>query len=229
MAGHDDCTERGEGEENETEGGVDEAEEGRADAVGHEANDEDQRGEPGHQPGGDHQDSPPGGVGAQDGMGEGEPVGGDADPVNHGGGVEDGQGGARGDIAGQMRGDGAFVPAFASSGVGSQGFLDGADKEVEPQRQQDDHADGREDGPESRVGQVGEEIVAAEEDQGEEDQVAGDGADSAGEGTAPTADHAAADGQHVDRAHRRGRRQSHEVCGRKYVDVGDERHVTADR
>jgi len=57
MAGHDDCTERGEAEENDAEGGVDEAEEGRADAVGHEANDEDQRGEPGHEPGGDHQDS----------------------------------------------------------------------------------------------------------------------------------------------------------------------------
>ena len=86
--------------------------------------------------------------------------------------------------------------------VGPQGLLDGADKEVDPQRKQDDYADARQDGPESRVGQVGKEIVTAEEDQGEEDQVAGDGADSAGEGTAPTADHAAADGQHVDRAHR---------------------------
>ena len=37
-------------------------------------------------------------------------------------------------------------------------------------------------------------VVPAEEDQGEENQVAGDGTDSAGEGTAPTADHAAADG-----------------------------------
>ena len=155
MAGHDYCTERGEGKEDEAEGGVDEAEEGRADAVGHEANDEGQRGEPGHQAGGGHQDSPPGGVGAQDGMGEGEPVGGDADPVNHGCGVEDGQGDSVGDIGDQMRGDGAFVPAFASAGVGPQGFLDGADKEVDPQRKQDDHADGREDGLESRVGQVG--------------------------------------------------------------------------
>ena len=52
-------------------------------------------------------------------------------------------------------GDGALVPAFASAGVGPQGFLDGADKEVEPQRKQDDHADGREDSLESRFGQVG--------------------------------------------------------------------------
>jgi hypothetical protein len=34
MAGQDYGTERGEGEEDEAEGGVDEAEEGRADAVG---------------------------------------------------------------------------------------------------------------------------------------------------------------------------------------------------
>ena len=61
------------------------------------------------------------------------------------------------------------VPAFAGSSVGPQGFLDGADKEVEPQRQQDDYADSRQDGLESRVGQVGKEIVTAEEDQGEED------------------------------------------------------------
>ena len=124
-----------------------------------------------------------------------------------------------------MRGDGAFIPVFASAGVGPQGLLDGADKEVDPQRKQDDDADARQDGPESRVGQIGKEIVTAEEDQGEEDEVAGDGADSAGEGMAPTADQAAADGQHVDRAHGRGRRQSHEKCGRKYVDVGDEHHV----
>src|ERR1700683_1741594 len=44
---------------------------------------------------------------------------------------------------------------------------------------------------------------------------------------APTADHAAADGQHVDRSHRRGRRQSHQKCGREHVDVG-EHHVAAD-
>lgn len=62
-----------------------------------------------------------------------------------------------------MRGDGAFVPALAGSSVGPQGFLDGADKEVGPQRKQDDHTDGREDGPENRVGQVGEEIVTSEE------------------------------------------------------------------
>jgi len=46
---------------------------------------------------------------------------------------------------------------------------------------------------------------------------------------APTADYAAADGQHVDRSHRRGSRQSHQECGRKHVDVGDEHHVAADR
>ena len=113
--------------------------------------------------------------------------------------------------------------------VGSQRFLDGPDKEVDPQRQQDDHADGLQDSLEIWVGRVGEEIVTAEEDQGEEDQVAGNGADCAGEGAAPTADHAAADGQHVDRAHRRGRRQPHEKCGREYVDVGDEHHVATDR
>jgi hypothetical protein len=128
-----------------------------------------------------------------------------------------------------VRRDGAFIPAFASAGVNPQWFLDDADKEVEPQRKQNYPADGREDGMESRAGQVGEEIVTAEERQGEEDQVAGDRADSAGEGMVPTTDHAAADGQHVHRAHRRGRRQTHEVCGRKYMDVGDKHHVTADR
>ena len=50
-----------------------------------------------------------------------------------------------------------------------------------------------------------------------------------GEGMAPAANHAAADGQHVDRAQRCGRRQSHEVCARKYVDVGDEHLLTVDR
>src|SRR6266481_2437855 len=44
---------------------------------------------------------------------------------------------------------------------------------------------------------------------------------------APTADHAAADGQHVDRTHRRGRRQSHQECARKHADVGAEHHVAA--
>ena len=47
-----------------------------------------------------------------------------------------------------MRGDGAFVPVLASAGVGPQGLLDGADKEVDPQRKQDDYADGRQDCPE---------------------------------------------------------------------------------
>ena len=66
MPGQDYCTERGEAEEDKAEDGVDEAEEGRADAVGDEANDDDQRGEPGHQAGAGHQDSPPGGAVAQD-------------------------------------------------------------------------------------------------------------------------------------------------------------------
>ena len=44
MAGRDHGTESGEAEEDKAEDIVDEAEEGRADAVGHEANDDDQRG-----------------------------------------------------------------------------------------------------------------------------------------------------------------------------------------
>ena len=68
-----------------------------------------------------------------------------------------------------MRGDGAFVPVLASAGVGLQGILGGADKEVDPQRKQDDYADGRQDGLERRVGQVGKEVVPPEEDQREED------------------------------------------------------------
>ena len=84
MAGHEHCAESAEGEEDDAEGGVDEAEESRSDAVGHEANDEDERGEPSHQAGGGHQDSPSGSLGSKDGMGKGKPVGGDADPVNHG-------------------------------------------------------------------------------------------------------------------------------------------------
>lgn len=82
---------------------------------------------------------------------------------------------------------------------------------------------------ERRVGQIGKEVVPPDEDHREKDEIAGDGTDSAGEGMAPTADHAAADGQHVNGAHRRGRRQSHQECGRKHVDVGDERHVAAER
>ena len=118
MVGHNYCTEGGEGEEDEAEGGVDEAEEGRAEPVRHEANDEGQRGEPGHQTGGGHQDSPHGGFGTEDRMSEGEPIGADADPVNHCCGVEDGQGASGGDIGGQMRRDGAFVPVFPSARVG---------------------------------------------------------------------------------------------------------------
>ena len=81
MAGQDDCAECGEAEEDRADDGVDEAEEGRADTVGHEANDDDQRSEPSHQAGGDHQDSPSGGLGTEDGMGKGKPVGGDANPI----------------------------------------------------------------------------------------------------------------------------------------------------
>jgi len=165
MSGEDYGAERGEGEKDEAEDGVDQAEEGGPDAVGYEANGDDQHGEPSHEAGGDHQDSPHGGFGAEDGMGEGEPVGGDTDPVDHACRVEDGQAGGGGDIGGQMLGDGAFVPVPAGAGVGPQGFLDGADKEVEPQRKQDDYADGRKDGLKSRIGQVGKDIVTAEEDQ----------------------------------------------------------------
>src|SRR6476660_4284066 len=91
MVGHKYCTEHGEGEEDEAEGAVDEAEEGRTEAVRHEAYNEGQRSEPGHQACSGHQDSPPGGFGAEDGMGEGEPIGGDADPVIHCCRVEDRQ------------------------------------------------------------------------------------------------------------------------------------------
>jgi hypothetical protein len=55
FAGQDYCTELGDNAED----GVDDAEEDRADAVGDEANDDDQRLEPRHQAGGGHQDSPP--------------------------------------------------------------------------------------------------------------------------------------------------------------------------
>jgi len=90
MAEEDYCAERGEPEKDQAEDGVDEAEEGWAYSVGEEANDKDQRGEPSHQPGGHHQDSPRGGSGAQDRLGKGEPVRSDADPVNHGQGIEHG-------------------------------------------------------------------------------------------------------------------------------------------
>ena len=81
MAGQDHGTESGEAEEDKAEDSVDEAEEGRADAVGHESNDYDQRGEPSHQAGGRHQDSPPGGFRAEDGIGKGEPARGADGPV----------------------------------------------------------------------------------------------------------------------------------------------------
>jgi hypothetical protein len=71
MAGQDYCTKRGEANEDKTENGVDEAKKDRAYAVWDEANDGDERGEPGHQAGGGHQDSPPWGAVAQDQMGEG--------------------------------------------------------------------------------------------------------------------------------------------------------------
>jgi len=50
-----------------------------------------------------------------------------------------------------MRRDGAFVPVLASAGVGPQGVLDGADKEVDPERKQDYASDGRQDGLERRL------------------------------------------------------------------------------
>ena len=78
------CAERGEAKENKAENGVDEAEEEGADALGDEAYEDDQHGEPGHQAGGGHQDSPPGGAVAQDCMSEREPVGGNTNPVNYG-------------------------------------------------------------------------------------------------------------------------------------------------
>src|ERR1700730_3087761 len=62
MAGQDYCTERGEANEDKAEDSVDEAKEDRPDAVGDEANDDNQRGEPRHQAGGGHEDSPPGGA-----------------------------------------------------------------------------------------------------------------------------------------------------------------------
>ena len=84
MAGYDNGAIRGEAKKDDAEDGIDEAEEGRTNSLRGEANDNDQRGEPGHQACGHHQDSPPWGFGAQDGMGKREPVRCDADPVNHG-------------------------------------------------------------------------------------------------------------------------------------------------
>ena len=84
MAGQDYSAERREANQEKAEDGVDEAEEGRADAVGDEANNNDQRGEPGHQACGGHQDSPHGSAIAQDRMSEGKPVGGNANPVKYG-------------------------------------------------------------------------------------------------------------------------------------------------
>lgn len=66
VAGQDYCTERSEAKEDKAQDSVDETEEDRANAVGDEANDDDQRGEPGHQAGGGHQDSPHRGAVAQD-------------------------------------------------------------------------------------------------------------------------------------------------------------------
>ena len=128
-----------------------------------------------------------------------------------------------------MRGDGLFVPVLASTGKGPHGVLDGADKDVDPKRKQDDYADGLQDGLERGVRQVRKEVVPPDEDDRKKDEIAADGTDSTGEGMAPTADQTAADGQHVNRAHRRGSRQSHQECGQKHVDVGDEHHVAADR
>jgi hypothetical protein len=78
----------------------------------------------------------------------------------------------------QMRRDGAFVPVLASASIGPHGILDGADKEVDPKRKQDDYADGRQDGLERRVGQIGKEVMPPEENHRKKDEIAGDGADS---------------------------------------------------
>jgi hypothetical protein len=92
-------------------------------------------------------------------MAEGEPVGGDAKPVGYGQGVEDGQGGTVGDFRDQTCRDRAFGLALVNAGIGPQGLLDGADNEVDPERKQDDRAEGRQDGLERRVGQIGKEVV----------------------------------------------------------------------
>ena len=60
------CTVCGEAKKDKPEDGVDEAEEGWADAVRDEANGNGQCGEPGHHAGDGHQDSPTGGAMAQD-------------------------------------------------------------------------------------------------------------------------------------------------------------------
>ena len=84
MAGQDYGAERGEAKEDKPENAVDEAEEDRADAVWDETNSDHQRGKPARLAGGDHQKSPARGASAQDRMSEGEPVGGNAHPVNYG-------------------------------------------------------------------------------------------------------------------------------------------------
>jgi hypothetical protein len=56
VAGQDYCTERREAKEDNAHDTVDETEEDRANAVGDEANEDDQHSEPSHQAGGGHQD-----------------------------------------------------------------------------------------------------------------------------------------------------------------------------
>ena len=84
MTVQDYCAERGEAKKDKTEDGIDEAEKDRADAVWDETNNDDQRGEPGRQARTRHQDSAARGVGAEDRMGDREPVGRNTNPVNYG-------------------------------------------------------------------------------------------------------------------------------------------------
>ena len=102
-------------------------------------------------------------------MGEGKPVGGDANPISNGQGVEDGKRGGVGDFGDQMPMNGAFIPMVASALIGPQGLLDGADKEVGSKWKQDDRTYGRQDCLEHRVGKVRKDVVTPEEDQREED------------------------------------------------------------
>jgi len=53
---------------------------------------------------------------------------------------------------------------------------------------------------ESRIGKAVKKEVSPKEGQGEEGQITGDGADSAGQGVTPATSQAVAHGHHVDRA-----------------------------
>jgi hypothetical protein len=226
MPGQDNCAIRREAQKDDAKDGVNKAEKGRADTVGYKANDDDQCTEPSHQASRHYEDSPSGGLGAQDGMGQGKPIGSYADPINDGQGIEERQAGARRDIGGQVRGDGSFIPTLASAGVGPQGLLDRANEEIDSQRQQDDQANTRQNGLQSRVGQIGKKIMTAEQNEREEREFASDGTGTPGKRVAPASDQSAANGQHVDWAHGRRRRQSDKKGCRKHVNVGNEHHLS---